>query len=831
MKNKKLIPKFSPFLQTSLPTNLWVCLFFIFLSACAPKVQHSDKKRPDVPELQTNDIALQQAYINPYASINFTLKKIGLKKSLTQNSITNLFEISDHLLDSTAYRKALDLFNQLQIENLKNTTTITKEFKDTNYLQLVEEQTRKPLQESILLMTTQLLTDTDQIEDLITTSSNKSENKSKPENNLKQHLLIAQSLTSDILLNIQQANLFPELKNQVLDQIKSETTKYISMASEFETQKEILSELTPQINLINLYVQKLGLTLGPDSTQALRYGQQLGAFIDRISNAENSLQALALTWRMLSAEDRIKYFIPASRKLYDLFYEKDAEHIQCLIEANCTGFIPKLILKLGVYPELNNYGIQKIKAALNTATIGYLGRKIDILAFEQLNGLPLLMKKQIRTNVEKKLADIENFRLNFKNHLAEGLNLHFKSVPLNMYILSNNPMGTEPQNKIQLQDQLPLAINQLHLLSSNPTPIELKTHQISLIEKTLSLIDFSNDKKVLLENGFSEFLKNPKELFLMPEIESSTHSLFVKDQAATLKFLTLMMTATADWKPGPFDHGISDILVQDVISDFKSDELKQSLFPKVSLFNICFAYAAQVLKQIQSEKSLVYLIDNSNQRLPISDYLSGLNHPTVALGAASDKIDNVISNITKISDLADLIESLSLFSEATKDIQNSQSAILKNPDFKNQLASVNKNIQLLVLTLANFISSQMVSEQNLVGDTYDFESQKLNKNFILSNQVAAISALVKAYEITGIEIYLLSAKELYYSLNKNYFDPQLKFYKNNLLLKPDASTSQTLTADVLNTLNQLIPLRKYLVLPSQVQFDRIFENWYVAILL
>lgn len=825
-----------------LSSKIKLIIVYGLLISCAPKVQESDKKKPDVPELQTNDISLQQAYINPYASINFTLKKLGPKKLLSQTEIQNLFEISDKLNDANAHQKATDLLNQIENENLQNKKNITKDFKDTYYLQLVDEKTRSLLKNSVDDIEKKLLADTDQIESLIAVAANKSENKSNAENNLKTHIAIGKNLVSEISSSIQQANIFNELKQQVLDKLNSETTKYISAAEEFDTQAQNILQLTQKINLIEAYLEKLGLQLSAEATLALQNGKKLGLSIDQISTAQNSLQTLALTWKMLSPEERTQYFIPASQKLYDLLNKKNDQDIQCLIDANCSGFISKIILKIGVYPALDNYGILKIKTDLNSAALGYLNHKINALAFEKLNDLTNAMKTQIRSNVEKKIIDIENFKTNFKTHLAEGLKLHFKSTPLNIYVLSDDVahLADNSTHQIQLQEQIPWAMNDLYSLNNiNINTTDLDVKQMGLIEKVLSLVDFSNDKNSLLENGISDFLKNPKELFLMPELQnstqnstqSSTNTFLVKDQAATLKLLTSMLTATADWKPSIFDHGISDISAQDLISDFKSSELNQSLFPKVGLFNICFSYAIQVLKQIQSEKSLVYLIDNKNQRVPISDYLSGKNHPTVALAGASDKKNNHILNTAKTSDLAALVEALSLFTMATKDIQNSKSDILKSVDFQNQMAGANKNIQLLVVTLANFISSQMVGPNNLVGDSYDFESQKLDQNYNLSNQVAAVSALVKAYETTGIEIYLLSAKEIYYSLNKNYFDPQLKFYKNNLSLNSETPTNHTLTNDVLNTLNQLIPLRKYLSLSSQVQFDRIFENWYIALLL
>ncbi len=806
--------------------NTVMAAIFLSVFACAPKVQDSELKKPDVPEALTNDIVLNQVYKNPFATVNWTLKKLDLKKTFTQKQIQSLFEISDKLADQNASDKATDLFNLRFSESLQNKKMVSKEYKDTYYLQLVEEQTRKSLKKSVSDVEKKLLDDTDKIDIIIDAAIDNSANKSNAENDLSMHIQIAKHLIADITENIQAADLFAELKKQAVEQIKSKADHYISIADEFNNQASALTSLTPKIYLIETYLTKLNIDLADDNKQSLQSGKKLGVSVDAITDSKNALQTLALTWQMLTVEERDQYFKPANQKLYDLLNKKNEQDIQCLIDGNCTGLISKIILNVGVYPALGKYGIDQIKADLNQAALGYLNRKINAIAFEKLGSLTATMKIEIRASVEKNIGDVQKFKDNFKINLAAGLKNKLNSNVLNLYVLSDAQIET-----VLLQDQLTLATNELYTLPTTITVNQIQNKQFNLIEKVISLIDFSNQKQTLLQNGLTEFLKNPKELFLTSDRKNLNASILIKDQAASLKFLSLMITATADWKSGPFDHGITDIRAQDLIFDFKSDQLNQSLFPKTSLFNICFSYAVQVLKQIQSEKSLVYLVDNENQRIPISDYLTGKNHPTVALGAASDQKNNRLVNTTKATDLAELIDALSAFSLATKDIEQSQSDILKDPAVKNQILAANKNVNLLILTLSNFISSQMVGPKNLVAESYDFETKQLNIMYNLANQTAAINALVKAYETTGIDIYLLSAKELYYALNKNYYDPQLKFYKTNQTDKPESVTGSQLKTDVLNTLNQLLPLRKYLALPSQVQFDRIFENWYVAILL
>ncbi len=796
-------------------------LTFILMAACAPAVQDPDKKNAQTPEIQTNDVALQQIYTAPYVYINQAIKNIHSTNKFSQKSIQNFFEVGYKLNDGAASDKAVENFKKLQ----QQLTYQSKSFENTYYLQLVEDQTKDDLKKSIDDVEKKIMADTDLIDALIDGSASEPDNKTTAQNTLSEQINTAEKLLATIIQKIQSADLFEQLKKQVPEKIDTESKNFLNIAKEFNQQMLNLKTLTQNLNLIQSYLKKLDIQIAPENLSALTRGQKLGLSIDHIVSPETTLQTLALTWSLLSIEERTKYFKSANEKLFTLFDQKTDAEIQCLIDGNCTGLISKLVLNLGVYPALADYGIEKIKIDLNTAAINFLNKKINAIAFEKISDLPQMLKTQIRNNVEKNLGFVQNFKSNFKINLAEGLKKEFVINSLDFYVLN-----TDSDQTSGLSDQLTLLTNHLYLLRKTEKSAD-KILQFSLIEKVISLVDFSNDKNLSLKNGLISMIKNPQELFLKARLNQSENSLLVKDQALALKFLSQMVTATADWSSGPFDHGITDILAQNLISDFKSDQLKRALFPKIELFNICFSYAVQVLKQIQSNQSLLYLVDNAEQRIPISEYLSAQNHPTVAMSAASDRSDHHKINSTKVSDLAALIEALASFSAATKDIEKSQSMIFKNADIRQQLQSGRKDIDMLILTLANFISSQMIGPKNLIDDTYNFDTHKLSQNYTLENQVTAISALVKAYEVTKIEIYLMTAKELYYAMNKNYFDPQLKFYKNNLNTDNGATTSETLRDDVLNSLNHLLPLRKYLALPSQVQFDRIFENWYVAILM
>lgn len=798
-------------------TNLIFVVLIGALAACAPKAETVEPKKPLTPELLSKDVSLQKLYSRPFASVPFAVKSLSLNEKMSPESIRNLFEIGSQLDDQNASEKAAEDFEKIKSKS----SFIQKNFQDSYYLQLVEEQTRSKIKNSVSALEKKILADTEKIISLVPQIAKQQLTPLTKDSTLKDQLLATNLFLSQLIQSILKQNIYPELKEKIVENLNTQSSSFIQKVSSFNDEYSKVIWLSEKLKILTTKITELQIELESETIASMNSGQQLAVSIDQISDPATALQTLALTWQILSIEERIEYFQTASEKLYELFNKKEEKDIECLIQGNCKGLISKLVLKMGVYPALEDYGIQKIKTDINQAAINFLNQKISSIAFIKIQQLPLSIQNEIQTSVEKNLSGLQSFQKNFKKNLASGLSQILKTEKINLYLKNKN---------LQLNDEVLMMTNELYSL---PYVIHKQAVQFSLIEKVLSLVNFSNQRNFLLKNGLTEYLKKIPEIFFLSEIENSLNGqsnniLKISDQAQALKFLSLMISATADWKKGPYQSGLTELTAQNLIADFNSDQLNDKVFPQLDLLNICFSMTAQVLKQFQSEKSLIYLINNQNLRIPIHLYLSEKNPTTVALAAASDQVNNRTLNRTKAKDIAILIEALSQFSLSTSGFINSQSALLQQPEIQNQILAAQKNIDLLILTLANFISSQMIGPEHFIADSYDFETQTLTENYSLENQVQAIHSLVLAYERTGIDLYLFSAKEIYYALNNKFYDPEIKFYKNKLIATAADSNRRD---DVTMTLNHLLPLRKYLSLTSQIQFDRIFENWYVATLL
>jgi uncharacterized protein YyaL (SSP411 family) len=140
------------------------------------------------------------------------------------------------------------------------------------------------------------------------------------------------------------------------------------------------------------------------------------------------------------------------------------------------------------------------------------------------------------------------------------------------------------------------------------------------------------------------------------------------------------------------------------------------------------------------------------------------------------------------------------------------------------LSAGRKDLRLLVIALANFISNQLMSENALVQPMYYLsQMQRSNTpNYSIEDQAYAIRALLAAWELTQLDTYLYSAQEIYFSMNRNAFSVEDSFYING-----DGSTL-TFPQRV-HILRALMDLQSHLPQASQSQLARISEPWLNAL--
>jgi len=227
---------------------------------------------------------------------------------------------------------------------------------------------------------------------------------------------------------------------------------------------------------------------------------------------------------------------------------------------------------------------------------------------------------------------------------------------------------------------------------------------------------------------------------------------------------------------------------------------------------------------------MLVLVDNQNQILPVQK-ISDQSAGPIALAAATDFKKGLRIPTAKASDLGELLNAMSAFYRATEDIEKTKSTFLlqKNGNGKSLLeeaVAARQDIKLLMVAIANFISNQLIQANGLISKSIALnENLKPLEKYELLDQTRAIDALMKAYDLTKIDVYLWTAKNIYYSMNRLLYSDKIKFYQQSTEDEVQTGIDRT---KLLETYKDLLPLKSYLSPEEQAQFEKIFEAWLKA---
>ena len=267
----------------------------VLVTNCAPKVQEKERITPVVPTVRTNDTNLFQKNKKSFASFEHAQKNI--KKS-SQNlfiDAENLLMISGKLQDTLGEEIALSYYNQA----ITNQTTASSSIliKDTHYLQLVHEESVQAIQSGTATVIATLQNDVTVIQKLI---ANETEilKTVKETDLLGQQLELVEKVLQKIIVAIEAADIFPDLKLQVATEMKNQSAVQLTGSKILATDLKGITTLKQGIDILNAYVVKNAVVLLPEDKQSLTDADQLGQLVDKIKNSKTALQALAKTWQI-----------------------------------------------------------------------------------------------------------------------------------------------------------------------------------------------------------------------------------------------------------------------------------------------------------------------------------------------------------------------------------------------------------------------------------------------------------------------------------------------------------------------------------------------------
>lgn len=259
------------------------------------------------------------------------------------------------------------------------------------------------------------------------------------------------------------------------------------------------------------------------------------------------------------------------------------------------------------------------------------------------------------------------------------------------------------------------------------------------------------------------------------------------------------------------------------ITDLPTDVATQNLFPKETFFALSIGNAALQLQALTSTLSPIFTVDTENKIQWLDKMVDNPQSPSVMAGVV-DIIDGKRSTVVKSLSLAKFLTALVQFYKATESIAQTKSTRLleKTANGKTNLEILLESrlqVKDLIVGLSNFLSHQIKTESGA-----SLHSIEINQTLVkttgvlyLQDQVATIEALLDSYEILQTKMYLWSAIDTYFSMNREFWNPNTDFYFG------DTNRNNPSFSLRLSTLNALARLKSHLPAASRKQADRILH--------
>ncbi|WP_413581028.1 hypothetical protein [Bdellovibrio sp. HCB288] len=674
--------------------------------------------------------------------------------------------------------------------------------------------------------------------------------------------------TEHFLGQLHLLGLTPPVEDGLRSEITLQTKPYFAKMSEF-TQKFYGSKnFFFNLKLIQQLIVDFEVTLEPETSRQLDQGLLVGRGVEQIRDSQGALTVLIDVWKMLTPDERKEYFAPANDDLYSFLRKQDDKDLKCLRTPGCSGgLIDGIAKKVFILPKIEKFGILKIRNLLNDAARDYLVTFVEQFALTFIRDIPAVFADNIDTGIDKKSVQLQDVQTNYEPYVRKILQKWSEKK-----LATSNGMvaGFEtPTVQLNLTKASPLTIASL----GTPANLQANTAGSSIMARSL-LMENAGDADLGLQTALSQINKlitiggyrdindrlvpallSPVEKTKQPldlmRLSETTFSYRIPDKvtlqdpfhvnpgmdyakdfsaayfAEQIEGLSHMLKITADWKTSSFDKYLTPITANELVPHLNSPELKRTLFPKDMFFALNVGDIAVLLKDITKKATPVFLVTLDNNIIWADQYTT--SSETAIMGGIVDMKDGVKSNIVRSVDVSKFLLALSEFLKATEGVEKTKSTILTDKDASgrsslDELIEGRKDIKLLILSLANFISNQLVNEDSLV------QSQYILKEFKRSNvvpyrayeQAYAIRALLAAWQLTKIDAYLWSAQEIYFAMNKQLFSTEEQFYVNGDGSKLDFPQKVA-------TLVALTELAPHLPNESVVQLSKITSPWLQAL--
>lgn len=843
-------------------------LFFLCLTACAPKAEDRHFDAPKTifgPNSRDTDLTTRLKAFDQTSVVLNWQDTVSTASYFQQSE--NLVILGELLKNPALKEKGLNWIKRFY-QQPKMTSTV--DLAQTPFAALASAQTQIEVQKTLGEVSGEIQKSRDILRSKIQILAKNYPWPKKAEN-LEVVLKHAMAFTNEIMKALPSMGLPDLIETSLQEELPKQTKPLFTEIAALIEQMKRTTTLSQVLNLVDKTIKEFEVDVPQELLKSMQQGRIIAQGLDSMQDSQGGLRVLIDIWKILSPKEQAEYFQAVNDSLYDFLSKQDEKELNCLRLEGCSGGLFKGIAKkLFILPKIKQYGLEKLKAEMNAKTREYVLAQIEAFAVGFVTEIPQTFSDRIDKGLVDKGTELSSVQQNYGDYLKKLLaTWSLKILPetkgqVNGFEVSNVKVDISAKNKMSLE-----AVGNLGDLKANTAgtsimvnsllmenvsisePLALRT-ALSQVNKLISIGGYRDDQNKLIPALLSPVdpIKKPLDImnltasasavsYRIPDkirLQDAFHAdekmVYDKNFSASalaeqIKGLSHMLRLTADWKETNFDRVLGGIKAQDLTQEIQSDALNRALFPKDMLFALNLGDVAVLLQDITKKATPVFLLTLKNQVLWADQYSASTE--TAIMAGIVDIKEGRKSNVVQAQDVAKFLMAITDFLQATEGVENTKSSLLLEKD-ANGVAALDtliegrRDLKLLVVALANFISNQLMSEKHLVQDQYYLNEKERanNPEYRIEAQVYGIRALLKAWEVTELETYLWSAQEIYFAMNKNLYNQKERFYVNGDESKLDFPQK-------INTLVALMQILPHLPNESQAQLQKISSPWLKAL--
>jgi hypothetical protein len=241
----------------------------------------------------------------------------------------------------------------------------------------------------------------------------------------------------------------------------------------------------------------------------------------------------------------------------------------------------------------------------------------------------------------------------------------------------------------------------------------------------------------------------------------------VDGQMELLKGFVAMMRYSKPWMPSSFDIGLPRLRME--------EDRTIEAFPKDSFFALSFGHASVILKNIQTKMLGLLLRD---ERFIEGRNVADFSTLDPVAATLSNYDPEHISHIVSSQGVAKAIIALSDFYTETIDIDRATTSPFNDAQIVDQIKAGRTKVHQLLAGLSVFVSRYLQQPDGGFGAAYDLDRKRIvGGTRLLSDQLIMQEALLKAGQVMNADFFLFRALDNFFFLNKNFWNPELGFYR------------------------------------------------------